>query len=126
MSLIESLKWRYAVKAYNPAKKVSQEDVNQIVEAARLAPTSSGLQQYRILVVSNQEIKEKLSPNVFNPEVMRDCSHVVIFAAWDRYTEDRIDNVYDYTTDQRGLERGRFGSYTDMLKKIYLNQLLVN
>lgn len=122
MSLIESLKWRYAVKAYNPAKKVSQEDVNQIVEAARLAPTSSGLQQYRILVVSNQEIKEKLSPNVFNPEVMRDCSHVLVFAAWDRYTEDRIDTIYNRTTDERDLPRGRFNSYTDKIKEVYLKE----
>lgn len=53
---------------------------------------------------------------------MRDCSHVVIFAGWDRYTADRIDKVYNHTTDERGLERGRFGSYTDKLKEIYLAQ----
>lgn len=122
MSLIESLQWRYAVKAYDPTKKVSQEDVNQIVEAARLAPTSSGLQQYRVLVVSNQEIKEKLSPSVLNPEVMRDCSHVLVFAAWDRYTEDRIDTIYNRTTDERDLPRGRFNSYTDKIKEIYLKE----
>ena len=122
MSLIESLKWRYAVKAYDPTKKVSREDVASIVEAARLAPTSSGLQQYRILVVSNQEIKEKLSPNVFNPEVMRDCSHVLVFAAWDRYTEDRINSIYNRTTDERDLPRGRFDSYTDKIKEVYLKE----
>ncbi|MGY3052245.1 nitroreductase/dihydropteridine reductase [Pedobacter sp. UYEF25] len=122
MSLIESLKWRYAVKAYNPTKKVSEADVASIVEAARLAPTSSGLQQYRVLVVSNQEIKEKLSPSVLNPEVMRDCSHVLVFAAWDRYTEDRIDAIYDRTTDERDLPRGRFTSYTDKIKGIYLKE----
>ncbi len=57
-----------------------------------------------------------------NPECMRDSSHVIIFAAWDRYTADRIDTVYDFTTDERGLPRGRFGSYTDKLKEIYLEQ----
>ncbi|MCK8142595.1 nitroreductase family protein [Flavobacterium sp. I-SCBP12n] len=122
MALLEDLNWRHAVKAYDATKKVSKENIDKIVEAARLAPTSSGLQPFKVLVVENQELKEKLVKGALNPECMRDCSHVVIFAAWDRYTEDRIDNVYDYTTDQRGLERGRFGSYTDMLKKIYLNQ----
>ena len=53
---------------------------------------------------------------------MRDCSHVIVFAAWDTYTEERIDKVYDFTTDERGLPRGSFGSYTDKLKSIYLNQ----
>lgn len=122
MSLIEDLKWRHAVKAYDPEKKVSQEDINKIVEAARLAPTSSGLQPFKVLVVENQALKEELAKGALNPECMRECSHVLIFAAWDRYTAERIDQVYDYTTDERDLPRGRFGSYTDKLKSIYLNE----
>jgi len=122
MSLIEDLNWRYAVKAYDSTKKVSQENIDKIVEAARLAPTSSGLQPFKVIVVQNQEVKEKLVQGALNPECMRDCSHVLIFAAWDRYTEKRIDDIYDLTTDERGLPRGRFGSYTDKLKEIYLNQ----
>ena len=122
MALIEDLNWRHAVKAYDATKKVSKENIDKIVEAARLAPTSSGLHGFQVIVVENQEIKEKLVKGALNPECMRDCSHVLIFAGWDRYTAARIDKVFDYTTDERGLERGRFGSYTDMLKKIYLAQ----
>ncbi|WP_026976270.1 NAD(P)H-dependent oxidoreductase [Flavobacterium tegetincola] len=122
MALIQDLNWRHAVKAYDSTKKVSKEDIDKIVEAARLAPTSSGLQPFKVLVVENQELKEKLVKGALNPECMRDCSHVIIFAGWDRYTADRIDKVYDFTTDERGLERGRFGSYTDKLKEIYLAQ----
>ncbi|GEM52892.1 hypothetical protein EB1_26820 [Empedobacter brevis NBRC 14943 = ATCC 43319] len=47
---------------------------------------------------------------------------MLVFVAWDRYTEDRIDAIYDYTTDERELPRGRFGSYTDRLKGMYLPQ----
>ncbi|ASU33964.1 NAD(P)H-dependent oxidoreductase [Mucilaginibacter xinganensis] len=122
MSLLESLKWRYATKKYDPTKKVSQEDIDKIVEAARLAPTSSGLQQFRVLVVSNQEIKEKLAPSSLNSEVMVDCSHVLVFAAWDKYTAERIDTTYNRITDERNLPRGRFDSYTDKIKNIYLNE----
>lgn len=122
MALLEDLNWRHAVKAYDATKKVRKEDIDKIVEAARLAPTSSGLQPFSVIVIENQEIKEKLVYGALNPECMRDCSHVVIFAAWNRYTADRIDKVYDFTTDERGLERGRFGSYTDKLKEIYLAQ----
>lgn len=122
MSLIENLNWRHAVKAYDPTKKVSQENIDKIVEAARLAPTSSGLQPFKVIVVKDQAIKEKLAEGALNPECMRDASHVIIFAAWDRYTAERIDKVYDFTTDERGLPRGRFGSYTDKLKSIYLEQ----
>lgn len=122
MSLIENLNWRHAVKAYDPTKKVSQENIDKIVEAARLAPTSSGLQPFKVIVVSNQEVKDKMVPGSLNPECMRDCSHVLVFAAWDRYTEERIDYIYDMTTDERGLPRGRFSSYTDKIKGIYLNE----
>lgn len=119
MSLIENLNWRHAVKAYDPAKKVSQEDLNTILEAARLAPTSSGLQPFRIVVVENQDLKNKMVQGALNPEVMRDSSHVLVFAAWDSYSNEKIDTVYDHHTDVRDLPRGRFGSYTDKIKELY-------
>lgn len=119
MALLEDLNWRHAAKAYDPSKKVSPEDIRKITEAARLAPTSSGLQPFRVIVVENQELKEQMVPGALNPEVMRECSHVLVFAAWDEYTAERIDAVYDRTTEERELPKGRFSSYTDMLKKIY-------
>ena len=66
MALIEDLNWRHAVKAYDPTKKVSQENIDKIVEAARLAPTSSGLQPFKVIVVSNQEVKDKMVPDSLN------------------------------------------------------------
>lgn len=122
MALLEDLQWRHATKAYDPSKKVSDADLHKIIEAARLAPTSSGLQPFKVIVVKNAAIREQLIPGALNPEVMRDCSHVLVFAAWDTYTEERIDKVYDLTTDERGLPRGRFSSYTDKLKQIFAAQ----
>lgn len=117
MALLDDLKWRHAVKAYDPNKKLDKVVVEQIIEAARLAPTSSGLQQFRLIVVGNQELKEKMVAGALNPDCMRECSHVIVFAAWDEYTPERIDAIYDKTTDERGLVRGRFKRYTDMLKE---------
>lgn len=122
MTLLESLQWRYATKKYDPTKKVAQEDIDKIVEAARMAPTSSGMQQFRVLVITNQELKNKIVPIAWDQQIVADCSHLLVFAAWDRYTEERIDKVYDFTTDERGLPRGRFSSYTDRLKARYLSQ----
>ncbi|MCQ9636144.1 NAD(P)H-dependent oxidoreductase [Chryseobacterium sp. WG23] len=119
MSLIENLNWRHAVKAYDPTKKVSEQDLKTILESARLAPTSSGLQPFRIIVVESQEMKEKMVAGALNPEVMRDSSHVLVFAAWDSYSNEKIDKVYDHHTDVRDLPRGRFGSYTDKIKEMY-------
>ena len=122
MALLDDLKWRYATKKYDPTKKVAQADVDKIIEAARLAPTSSGLQQFRVIEITNQELKDKIIPIANDQQIVADCSHLLVFAAWDKYTVERIDGQYDYITDERELPRGRFGSYTDRLKKLYLNQ----
>jgi len=122
MALLDDLKWRYATKKYDPTKKVAQADVDKIIEAARLAPTSSGLQQFKLIVITNQELKDKIVPIAMDQQIVADCSHLLVFVAWDKYTDERIDKQYDYITDERELPRGRFGSYTDRLKKMYLNQ----
>lgn len=121
-SLIDDLNWRHAVKAFDPSKKVSQEHIDKIVEAARLAPTSSGLQGFKVIVIENQAIKKKLVASALNPDCMKECSHIIVFAAWDKYTPARIDQRYDLITDERGLPRGRFSRYTDTLKARYAKQ----
>ncbi len=122
MKLIEALEWRYAVKKFDPLKKISENDLQQILKAAHLAPSSSGLQPYEIFVITNQELKQELVPFSMNQQQIADCSHLLVFAAWDTYTEARIDAIYNRTTDERGLERGRFNTYTDSLKAMYLNR----
>ena len=62
MSLLEDLNWRYATKKMN-GETVPQDKVDYIVEAARLAPSSSGLQPYRLFVISNKELLEKIQLN---------------------------------------------------------------
>ncbi len=59
MELLKVLNERYATKKMNGAT-VPQEKVEAIVEAARLAPTSSGLQPFKVIVITNKELKEKM------------------------------------------------------------------
>ena len=122
MTLIKDLNWRHATKAYDPTKKISEENLNLILEATRLAPTSSGLQQFRIIAIENKEVREQLVPGALNPECMVECSCVLVFAAWDEYTPERIDAIYDLTTEERDLPKGRFSSYTDKIKEMYAKQ----
>lgn len=89
MELLEKLNWRYATKAMN-GEKVSQDKIDTIIEAASLAPTSSGLQPFEIIIVKNQEVKDKIREIAWNQSVVSDCSHLLVFAAWDTYTEDRM------------------------------------
>jgi len=82
---------------------VPQEKVDQIIEAARLAPTSSGLQPFRVIVVTNPELKEKIKPIAYGQAQITDASHLLIFASWDKYTEERIRSVFSHANQERGL-----------------------
>ncbi|WP_158797144.1 NAD(P)H-dependent oxidoreductase [Pedobacter sp. L105] len=101
MSLIEALNWRYATKKMS-GQAVPQEKVDQIIEAARLAPTSSGLQPFKVLVITNPELKEKILPIAFGQHQVKDASHLLVFAAWDNYTEPRIRNAFAHSSRERG------------------------
>ena len=121
MELLEKLKWRYATKAMN-GEKVTQSKIDTIIEAASLAPTSSGLQPFEIIVITNQELKEKIKPISWNQSVVTDCSHLLVFAAWDTYTPERINKMFDLTNSVRGFENEGWEGYRQMLLKSYPQQ----
>lgn len=121
MELLDKLNWRYAAKAMNK-EKVSQEKIDNIIEAARLAPTSSGLQPFEIIVVKNQAIKEQIRPVSWNQSMITDCSHLLVFAAWDTYTEDRINEAFDLVNEVRGFENEGWEAYRQKLLSFYPQQ----
>ncbi len=118
MELLDKLNWRYAAKAMN-GEKVAQEKIDNIIEAISLAPTSSGLQPFEVIVIKNQEIKEKIKPIAWNQSVITDCSHLFVFAAWDTYTADRINKMFDLTNTIRGFKNEGWENYRQMLLKSY-------
>ena len=118
MELLDKLNWRHAVKAMN-GKQVPQEKIDNILEAIRLTATSSGLQPFEVLVIENQEIKKKIKPVAWNQSVITECSHLLVFAAWDTYTPERINEVFDLTNKVRGYENEGFENYRQMLLNTY-------
>ena len=118
MELLDKLNWRYAAKAMN-GEIVAEDKIERILEAARLAPTSSGLQPFEIMVIKNQELKEKIRPVAWNQSVITDCSHLLVFAAWDTYTADRINYMFDLTNEIRGIKNEGWENYRQMLLSIY-------
>lgn len=118
MQLLDALNWRYATKKMN-GQPVPQEKVDKILEAAYLAPTSSGLQPLKVIVVTDPEMKRKIREIAFDQSQVTDASHVLVFAAWDNYTVDRIKNVFVHTEAERGLAQGTFSDYTNKLINMY-------
>lgn len=118
MELLESLKWRYATKKMN-GQAVPQEKVDIILQAARLAPSSSGLQPFEIIVVTDKLLKSKILPIASGQSQIVDCSHLLIFTAWDNYTVYRIENVFKHTVAERGLPENAMDDYKNRLIASY-------
>ena len=117
--LIDRLNWRYATKKMNPDKAVPEEKVERILEAVRLAPTSSGLQQFELIVVTNRQVREKIKAIAWNQEQVTDASHLIVFAAWDNYTAERINHMFDLVNDERGFRNDGWEAYRQMLLGTY-------
>lgn len=117
MNLIENLKWRYATKAYNNIK-VTEEKVDQILEAINLSASSCGLQSYRVFVVSNPEIQKKLGADSYNGQISS-CSHLLVFAALTDMPSTYIDNYMAMTEKQRGLDAGALSGFRNGLHSYF-------
>jgi nitroreductase len=118
MALLENLKWRYATKKMN-GQRVPQEKLDYILEAARFAPSSSGLQPYKIFVISDREKLAQIRQFSFNQSQITDCSHLLVWAAWDSYDEERVGNVLLRTSRERNLPDNTATDYKKMLLELY-------
>lgn len=119
MELLDKLNWRYATKAMDPTRTVPQDKLDRIIEAARLAPTSSGLQPYEILSVSNPALRAQIRDVAWNQAQVVDASHLLVFAAWDDYTPERINHMFDLTNTVRGTKNEGWENYRAMLLGSY-------
>jgi len=119
MSLIDTLQWRYATKKMDPTKPVPQEKLDQILEAIRLTASSSGLQPYEVLVITNKAIREQIKGIANNQSQVTDCSYLLVFAAWDNYTAQRINDAFDMTEKIRNFKNEAGIAYREMLLKNY-------
>ena len=115
MELLNALNWRYATKKMS-GEAVSEDKVQQIIEAAYLAPTSSGLQPFEIIAISNKELREKIQPIAYGQSQIVDGSHILVFASWDKYNDERIDAIFDHMNTERGLPLDGTNEYKAGLK----------
>lgn len=117
--LQDRLNWRYATKKMDPTKTVPQDKLDRILEAVRLAPTSSGLQPFEVILVKNPAIREKLREAGYGQSQITDSTALLVFAAWDNYTDARIDGVVAMNAEQRGPSEA-LEQYFERLKGMYL------
>jgi nitroreductase len=128
MSLLDSLKWRYAVKRMN-GNKIPEATLNTILEATKLAPSSFGLTPYNIIVIEDEETRKKLQPHFYNQPQVSESSALVIFATWNSITEKEVAEYMQEIADERGVpveSLNDFASYINgSIKNLTTEQLQI-
>ena len=92
MNYLEILKFRHACKIFDESKKISAGEFDFILEAGRLSPSSTGLEQWDFLVVQNKELREKIKAVSWNQVQITSCSHLVVILA--KIKEVKVGSSY--------------------------------
>ena len=103
---LTQLKWRYATKKFDPARKIAPELWAGLEQAAVLSPSSYGLQTWKFVVVTDPEVRKKLHPASWNQPQILDASHLVVFAAKNPPTPADVERHVGRTEQVRGLTPG--------------------
>lgn len=88
--IIEDLNWRYATKLFDPKKKVSQSDLNELLEALRLSASSHGIQPWKFVVVTDKKLREELRKSARGQPQVTDASHLIVLCVRTNVDEKHI------------------------------------
>ena len=121
MSFIDQLNWRYATKRMAADKVVPQEKIDAIVEAIRLSASSYGLQPYNVLVIQDKEVLAKIQPVAYNQPQITEATAVIVFAVWDKATQERVDAFFNLISTERGVPAEALAGFKGMVEGTIAN-----
>ena len=118
---LESLQWRYATKKFDPTRSIPEEDLTDLLGAVRLSASSYGLQPYKILVIKDKGLRERLRPSCWNQPQITEASHVLVIANKVDFKADLIDSYLEEVSETRGVPLENLSGYGDFMKSKLLS-----
>ena len=115
-NVLDKLNWRYATKVFDNSKKVSKEDLNILLDAARLSASSYGLQPYHFFVIEDSEVRSKLRKASWNQSQITDASFLLVLANKPTFDDSLVDNYIDNIIETRGVTKKDVEGYSQMMK----------
>lgn len=91
---VEDLKWRYATKKFNPQRRLDRQQLDALAEIFRLTATSYGLQPCRMVIVGDEDLKNRMVPHCYGQEQVRDASEVLILCVENKIDHNYIQNYF--------------------------------
>jgi len=114
-SIIQALTWREATKKFDTEKKLTNEQLDTLIEAARLAPSSFGLQPWKLVVVSDPEVRAKLREVSWNQPQITEASQLFVFTA-QMPTSELVDAFVANISATRGVPAESLAGLSQMIK----------
>lgn len=115
MDILSSLNWRYATKQFDPSKQVSSEDIQTLIESARLAPTSFGLPSVRLVHVTSSELRAQLREASWGQSQITDASDLFVLAVPKNFGETELDAHIKHLAEARNQPIESFDAYKQMV-----------
>jgi nitroreductase/dihydropteridine reductase len=116
MKLIENLKWRYATKKFDSSKKISPENLEELKEAIQLSVSAYGLQLYKVMIIENTSIREKLKSVSWGQDQITEASHLVVFCNYTNVKDKHVDDFLNITAKSQDIEVKNLSGYGDFMK----------
>ena len=113
--LLEQLNWRYATKQFDPNRKIGAADWATLEEALTLTPSSGGLQPWKFVVVTDPDVRAKLSPASYGQPQITNASHLVVFASKCNFSEADVHAHIQRVADVQGVPVEALGQLRGML-----------
>lgn len=101
-ALLDSLRWRYATKSFDPSRKLPQETLDALLASLVLSPSSFGLQPWKFLVVESPDLRSKLRAASWDQPQVTDASHLIVLTVRTTLTTQDIDESLARVTEVRG------------------------
>lgn len=108
---LTALQWRYAVKRFDPSRRIDAATWQAIEASLVLTPSSFGLQPWKFVVVESESIKSQLTALSWNQTQPRDCSHMVVLASLRAVDTDYVDRFLNEVARQRSLDVETLAGY---------------
>lgn len=112
---LDYLTWRYATKKFDSTRKISNEDLEALLETLRLSPSSFGLEPWKFILVEDEKIRKNLLPFSWNQPQIVDASHLIVLCVYRHLNHVYVSKYLDLLAKERGIARESLKSYEAMI-----------
>ncbi len=121
-NILDALNWRYATKKFDNTKKINDTELEILLEALRLSPSSYGLQPWKFIVANNKDIRLKIRDIAYHQSQTTDASNLIIFTIKKNIDTNLVDEYLKFISKERGIEQDKLQGLGDMIKGTFINK----